>query len=516
MYIYLHNAAQVQHVMRSVLRFLAQSHSKGIVYRDVKPDNFLAKDRDWAQDIRRDGFYEQGSSAGSASGSSGDEEIGGSTAGHSLRRPRRARAGGVPHWASPVKATDFGLAIRHHALDPPLRSRSGTPAYMAPEVLQQAYSFPADVWSAGVMMYQLITGKFPFWDAVKDCSLQEVWTAILTQKVNFGRPELREVSTAARGLLMSLLERDPARRITAAKALEHPWLMETLAGGGRGAPRPLRASVVQRLQRFATHGRLKQLVLRLLAESLLECCPAVGEGGVNDSDASTMTAGDKDDQQSAPLPSPSASCSLPARSALNVPWLRDWIGSVQALFDELDVDSSGSLDVQELTDGLDRLGFDLSPGELEVLMGRLDVNHDGGLQLWEFVASLVDWGFLQRLPDWRAWVRTVFDRLDADGNGAIDLEELEREARRSLGADESASESLAAARLMLREADANNDGQVSWEEFLELLDGAEDDLYQYDPRLRQYNEDEDDPVDIQAGMDLHAEVRRQEDAARKS
>ena len=113
-------------------------------------------------------------------------------------------------------------------------------------------------------------------------------------------------------------------------------------------------------------------------------------------------------------------------------------------------------------------------------------------------------------------MRTVFDRLDADGNGAIDLEELEREARRSLGADESASESLAAARLMLREADANNDGQVSWEEFLELLDGAEDDLYQYDPRLRQYNEDEDDPVDIQAGMDLHAEVRRQEDAARKS
>lgn len=182
------NAAQVQHVMRSVLRFLAQSHSKGIVYRDVKPDNFLAKDRDWAQDIRRDGFYEQGPSTGSASGSSGDEEIGGSAAGGSQRRSRRARAGGVPHWASPVKATDFGLAIRHHALDPPLRSRSGTPAYMAPEVLQQAYSFPADVWSAGVMMYQLITGKFPFWDAVKDCSLQEVWTAILTQRSTLGDP----------------------------------------------------------------------------------------------------------------------------------------------------------------------------------------------------------------------------------------------------------------------------------------------------------------------------------------
>lgn len=35
---------------------------------------------------------------------------------------------------SPVKATDFGLSIRHRPEDPPLKSRSGTPAYMAPEV----------------------------------------------------------------------------------------------------------------------------------------------------------------------------------------------------------------------------------------------------------------------------------------------------------------------------------------------------------------------------------------------
>ena len=37
---------------------------------------------------------------------------------------------------SPVKATDFGLSIRHRPEDHPLKSRSGTPAYMAPEVRQ--------------------------------------------------------------------------------------------------------------------------------------------------------------------------------------------------------------------------------------------------------------------------------------------------------------------------------------------------------------------------------------------
>ncbi len=32
---------QVADIMRSVLRFLAQCHAKGLIYRDVKPDNFM-------------------------------------------------------------------------------------------------------------------------------------------------------------------------------------------------------------------------------------------------------------------------------------------------------------------------------------------------------------------------------------------------------------------------------------------------------------------------------------------
>lgn len=45
--------------------------------------------------------------------------------------------------------------------------RVGTPYYIAPEVLQQQYSFPADVWSAGVTAYQLLTGRVP-WHADAD------------------------------------------------------------------------------------------------------------------------------------------------------------------------------------------------------------------------------------------------------------------------------------------------------------------------------------------------------------
>jgi calcium-dependent protein kinase len=102
--------ARVSRIIKAVLQFLAQCHSKGIVYRDIKPDNFLflSKSED-----------------------------------------------------SPLKATDFGLAVRWTPDDPPLTSRSGTPAYMAPEVIKQCYDYRCDVWSAGVLMYQLLTGRWP-------------------------------------------------------------------------------------------------------------------------------------------------------------------------------------------------------------------------------------------------------------------------------------------------------------------------------------------------------------------
>ena len=74
--------------MRSILRFIAQCHARGLIYRDIKPDNFLFLTND-------------------------------------------------PD--SPLKATDFGLAIRHGPEEPKLTSRSGTPAYMAPELVMQCY-----------------------------------------------------------------------------------------------------------------------------------------------------------------------------------------------------------------------------------------------------------------------------------------------------------------------------------------------------------------------------------------
>jgi calcium-dependent protein kinase len=106
---------------------------------------------------------------------------------------------------------------------------------------------------------------------------------------------------------------------------------------------------------------------------------------------------------------------------------------------------------------------------------------------------MIDWPALQEDSRWDTWVNRAFDKLDQNGDGYIELRELEsligasmRPLYISEGGDEEA-ERILEARNMLREADTNGDGLVSREEFAELLTvgGTEPDLlFLYDTRLR--------------------------------
>lgn len=100
-----------------MLRAIAQCHSKGIVMRDVKPGTLL--------------------------------------------HPRVREMCVLENFLflnnepnSPLKAIDFGLA-RYCSATGTLSARAGTPLYIAPEVLRRAYGQSADLWSAGVIAYQV-------------------------------------------------------------------------------------------------------------------------------------------------------------------------------------------------------------------------------------------------------------------------------------------------------------------------------------------------------------------------
>jgi len=570
-----------------------QDRTQNIVYRDVKPDNFL--------------FL------------SADE-------------------------AAPLKATDFGLAIRHAPHEPKLTSRSGTPAYMAPELVMQCYDEKADLWSVGMLAYQLLTGRFPFWDDVREETLADVWKAVLSAPIDWGAPELEALSPSARDLLERLLQRNPVMRPSAAEALggssscccvtclggekgnkrkkappfslfflgqrkehshtrpspflahpppptkqqtnkhaEHEWLRE---GSGLAADAPLAGSVVQRLQRYATYAHLKQVVLRLITEQMRTAgrLPGVarslrdlfarldldgngelsvdeliaglreevrkkgrerdeeeerGERSVKGTDGRTSgrsvregrtgdpTAGFASRESTASL---LFSC-LPLLSVAHETITQKKTRRSLAPPENPQTQKKSTPRKNKQTKNTTKQGYMVNEGEVRQLMSAIDLNRDGSLQDSEFLATMIDWPAVMREAgegdgdgsEWASYVSAAFSRLDRDGDGFIDLDELLAElppvyfspassGPSSVGSmggaspgaspassrdgggggllpagpplEEAERERVAEAKRMLREADEDGDGRISREEFSNLLrHSIPDELTLYDSRL---------------------------------
>ena len=127
---------------------------------------------------------------------------------------------------SPIKIIDFGLARKHHQeLEPPMRTIVGTPYYIAPDVLQKSYDKSCDLWSIGVIAYILLVGYPPF----NGNDNKEVYAAVRRGTYSFPQEDWQHVSINAQSFIVSLLQRDPTKRLTVDQALRHPWLLKNLS-----------------------------------------------------------------------------------------------------------------------------------------------------------------------------------------------------------------------------------------------------------------------------------------------
>jgi len=104
---------------------------------------------------------------------------------------------------------------------------SGTPYYIAPEVLQEIYDEKCDIWSCGVILYIFLCGYPPF-NGDND---SEIMKSVKKGIYDFPAEEWSSVSKEAKDLVSNLLKYDPKSRFSAKECLANPWFKkhETLA-----------------------------------------------------------------------------------------------------------------------------------------------------------------------------------------------------------------------------------------------------------------------------------------------
>ncbi|GAA0173626.1 hypothetical protein Leryth_011378 [Lithospermum erythrorhizon] len=135
-----------------------------------------------------------------------------------------------------VKIADFGVSrILSQTMDP-CNSSVGTIAYMSPERINtdlnhgQYDGYAGDIWSLGVSILEFYLGKFPF--AV---GRQGDWASLMCAICMAPPPEAPgSASREFRDFIACCLQRDPPRRWTAVRLLQHPFIVMNCGGNGGG------------------------------------------------------------------------------------------------------------------------------------------------------------------------------------------------------------------------------------------------------------------------------------------
>lgn len=309
-----YSEAQAAELCRVIVGVVETCHSLGVMHRDLKPENFLLLD----------------TSENAA-----------------------------------LKTTDFGLSVFFKPGEV-FTDVVGSPYYVAPEVLRKRYGPEADVWSAGVILYILLSGVPPFWAETE----QGIFEQVLKGELDFVSEPWPSISDSAKDLIRKMLDPNVKRRLKAHQVLCHPWIREE----GVAPDRPMDPAVQSRLKQFSAMNKLKKVAIRVIAEFLSE----------------------------------------------------EEIAGLREMFKMIDTDHSGAITFEELKSGLERVGSNLVESEIRQLMDAADVDQNGTIDYGEFLAATLHLNKIEREENLFA----AFAWLDKDQSGYLTIDELQQACSR--------------------------------------------------------------------------------------
>lgn len=301
-----------------------------------------------------------------------------------------------------IKIIDFGESC----ILPPskrLSSTMGTAYYIAPEVLNHSYTEKCDLWSVGVILYILLCGIPPF----NGNSDLEITAKIQRGKFSFDGEVWKRISIDAKDFITKLLVFDPIHRLSAERALEHPWIHS--AGTIR---QTMEAEVIlggiENLKAFTATCRLKQAICMFIASQHIQ----------------------KEEQE-----------------------------NLTKAFKAIDRNHDGRLSRAEIINGLSAtMSEEEANKRVELILKNVDSDISGYIEYTEFLAA----GLKFESDSNRKALELAFKAFDLDKSGSISLDELKQVLGEDLCQEHVWQE-------IMREADLDGDGEINMKEFEALV-----------------------------------------------
>ena len=350
--------------LRQILSAVSYCHNMNIIHRDLKPENILIVKR------QKNGYH-------------------------------------------PIKIIDFGTAKvfqkekAEHVL-------IGSAYYIAPEVLSRNYTELCDLWSCGVIMYILLTGRPPF----NGSNEEEIMKKIKEGSYDLKKYPWGVISEEAKDLLKGLLQVNTKKRFTAKQALEHKWFK------------------IEKTKSNLTvynvkHRQLKDNLMKYRSDNILRC----------------------------------AVIALLVHNSIQLNQAHDAV----KLFNQIDKNGDGKISKDELFNGLQPYKKEISDDELrkqvDIIFNNIDSDHNGYLEYEEFVRAAIDKDHFLSVN----FLQFAFNYFDKDHDGEITLEEVKNKFFLS---DKNKNNAKAQEQLQksFNEIDINGDGKLSFEEFGKMME----------------------------------------------
>jgi calcium-dependent protein kinase len=374
----------VLNIMKQILSTISYLHSKGIIHGDLKLENILIDSSRYVNKIS-----EEFSSLNST------DII--------INTINSYRAHHSDEYFD-IKLIDFGCS-KFFRKDEKHSSFIGTAYYIAPEVFKNEYDEKSDIWSCGVIMHMLLTGRIPF----EGSDDEEILENIQKGQITLEYVQAKGISKKATDLVKLLLNFDSKSRPSAKQILKHPWLQSSANDEGYIIDLTYSKTVLNNLKSFNAEQKFQQAVVTYITHNLVKKAEVL---------------------------------------------------NLRRIYKMMDKDQDGRISKAELKNAFREIhGTVLADIEVDNIFRSIDHDNNGYIEYEEFLRATVDRNLL--LSEWN--LRHAYDLFDLDKSGSISVEEV----KIIIGGGKNIPDNIITD--LLAEIDKKNDEEITYQEFKEIM-----------------------------------------------